>query len=183
MATNAAAADNDYSHLFSPRWHPYFDRTQANLESHQLLWLDFRLSEAGGDDDDEQDMQMNSTITRFRQLVNFTRAFYDWRLCLEYIEKNSDAFTFFVCSPAYANVIVPRLFDYTQPNVWKVYIYCENHNSVNPDWLDKFDKVSEMILVIEEAAITFILENMFRTQRTRRSSRDHTERPARLFET
>ena len=170
MANTTADADDVYDSLVSPLWRLYFDRRQANLESHQLLWLDVRLSGAGGDDDDVQDAELYSTITRFRQLVNFTRAFDHWRLCLKNIEKKSDAFTFLVCSPAYANDIVPRLFDYTQPNVWKVYVYCQTDNTIDPNFLKKYGKVSEMTFVIEKAVETFILGEMLTTQRTRGSS-------------
>ena len=103
-----------------PKWHPYFDRHDVNLESHQLLWADINLSEL------EDEEKIFSTLTKFRQLVNYTKAFDNWKYCLRHIEKCHDTYTFLVCSAHYAMDIVPKLWPFKKTNVWKVYIYCED---------------------------------------------------------
>ena len=101
-----------------PKWDPYFNREDSNLESHQLLWLDSKLSEL-------EDTIFN-TLTKFRQLVNYTKAFDYWRYCLKYIKKCRDTFTFLVCSSRIASDIIPELQPFMKTNVWKIYIYGEN---------------------------------------------------------
>lgn len=103
-----------------PKWHPYFDRQDFNLESHQLLWLDSKLSELEDED------KILDTLTKFRQLINYTKAFDHWRYCLKHIEKSNDTCTFLVCSNRITADIIPQLQPFTQTNVWKIYVYGEN---------------------------------------------------------
>ena len=107
----------------SSKWHPYFNRQEVNLESHQLLWADIKLSEL------EDENEIFTALTKFRQLVHYTKAFDNWKNCLRHIEKCHDTFTFLVCSVLYAKDIVPGLWRLEKTNVWKVYIYCENKES------------------------------------------------------
>ncbi|UJR11431.1 hypothetical protein I4U23_015611 [Adineta vaga] len=100
-----------------PKWHPYFDRHDVNLTSYQLLWTDIKLSEL------EDEEEIFSTLTKFREVVNYTKAFDHWRYCLKHIEKCHDVFTFLVCSVRYAQDIIPELLPFRKTNIWKVYIY------------------------------------------------------------
>jgi hypothetical protein len=130
----ASDARHNYDLIgLSPKWHPYFDRHDVNLESHQLLWADIKLSEL------EDENEIFSTLTKFRQLVNYTKAFDHWNNCLRHIEKCHVTFTFLVCSALYAKVIVPKLWVFRKTNVWKVYIYCEDE-LFDMEKIEFFDK-------------------------------------------
>ena len=119
------------------KWHPYFSRNDVNLESYQLLWTDIKLSEL------EDEEEIFSTLTEFRRLVNYTKAFDSWRLCLKYIEEHQSTFTFLVCSASYARELIPKLRLLSKTNVWKVYIYYkdEKFDIKKLDFIDN-DKVS-----------------------------------------
>lgn len=116
----AAIPFNSSLYGLEPKWHRYFDREDSNPESYQLLWLDMKLSEL-----EDEDTILN-TLTKFRQLVNYTKAYDSWKNCLRYIEKCHDTYTFLVCSSKFAGEIIPLLKPFAKTNVWKIYIYGEN---------------------------------------------------------
>jgi hypothetical protein len=133
-----AAAADDYLSYVPLEWHPYFDRRQPNLESHQLFWLDERIENI---DDDA----ILSTLTKFRRLVNYTKAFDHWRTCLKHIQK-SDTHTFLVCSASYAKSILPEVWSFRPEVVWKVYVYYEEEENCHLECLECCDKVSSGLL-------------------------------------
>jgi hypothetical protein len=136
------AAGIDHYHLsFPPKWQSYFDRNEVNLESYQLIWADRQLEEI-----EINEEELFSTLKKFRELVNHTKAFDHWRICFNYIQKKkADTFTFLVCSAAYAKDLVPKLCPFTEAKVWKVYVYCaegDRHNQF--EWLEDYNRVSKV---------------------------------------
>lgn len=119
MATGGT--NNPHLIGLDPKWHPFFDREDINYESYQLLWVDIQLSELEDED------KVLTTLTKFRKLVNYTKAFDHWRICLKYIEKSENISTFLVCSAGYAKDIARELLFLAKTMVWKVYIYCKSN--------------------------------------------------------
>jgi hypothetical protein len=140
--TLAVEGANKYHLYFPSKWQVYFNRDEENHESHQLLWADWKL-----DDIDINDEELFSTLTQFRQLVNYTKAFDHWRTCLDYIEKkNTDEVTFLVCSAGYAKDIVRKLWPFKKMMVWKVYVYCTEDPQNQLEWLECDDGVSKFLI-------------------------------------
>ena len=128
---------SDYS--FPLKWKSYFDRTEANLESHQLLWTDQHLG-----DIEINEEELYGTLTHFRELVHHTRAFDHWNACAEYIrQRNAATFTFLVCSTAHAKQLVSNLSPFTETKVWKLYVYCKREKQKSSDWLEEYNWVSD----------------------------------------
>lgn len=128
------AADDDYLSDLPQEWRYYFERRQLNLESHQLFWVDQRV-------EDTDDDTILPTLTKFRRIINYTKAFDHWRTCLKCIQRGNTN-TFLVCSVSYAKDILPQLWQFRAKVLWKVYIYCEIGKECFPEWLQSYDKVS-----------------------------------------
>lgn len=126
-----SAARDRLAHL-SQNHRPFFDCEQANLESHQLLWLDRKVT-------DIHEVGIFTTFARFRKLVNYTKGFDNWRECLQHIQ-NTDTITFLVCSGVFGKLIVPGL-QFSVGKMWKVYIYCEDRQ-YHQEWVNDYDNVS-----------------------------------------
>ena len=142
-----------------PKWHPFFDRNDVNLESHQLLWADIKLSELEDGDN------IFDTLTKFHQLINYTKAFDHWRKCLEYIQKCHDTYTFLVCSNLYAEDILPKLELSGKTNVWKVYIYgdvekihSKTHRIVDENKVSHYESIYS-----KHRKLAIVLENLLDT--------------------
>lgn len=130
----------NYCLTLSPEYHTYFDRDETNLESYQLLWADLKIENI-----DIDDGNIRSTLAKFRQLVNYTKAFDHWRTCLNYIKTKSNyTYTFLVCSAAYAEQIFSELCDSDNMNVWKIYVYGAENQPNLMSWPKYYIVVSEI---------------------------------------
>ena len=105
-----------------------FDRTQINLESHQLIYL----SDPAIGLQDKLDVQM------LRNIVDYSRVYVDIEACQHYLENTCDTTTFLICANRQGERLIPKI--HKQKNIHFIYIQCEN-NRENLSWTSKFEKV------------------------------------------
>ncbi|CAF0878337.1 unnamed protein product [Didymodactylos carnosus] len=115
----------------SSQQHPVSDRERVNLESHQLIWLDKSINSN----------QSDSTVTveRLRNVVDYTKLYYNPEECLQHIEQTKDTATFLIGSDELVRIFIPKIHDLE--NIQAIYIYC-SQNEYCQQWISNYSKVS-----------------------------------------
>lgn len=95
-------------------------RQRPNLEGYQLVWCD--------DNEVTQNAENSITLTKLRDIVNYTQLFNDISSCRRYIEQTSDTTTFLVCAVNMAFSLIPQVHELK--NIKLIYIHS---NGKSPD--------------------------------------------------
>lgn len=109
-----------------------FDRDRINLDSHQLVWLDANVYNAG-------DENSTTTIASLRQIIDYTKLFDTVESCQQYLEnKQNTSQTFLVTSGQLGEILIPKI--HHLDNIIIVYVYCQNKD-YHQTWTSKYPKV------------------------------------------